>query len=255
MTAISVPAPKLREMLEAVLPHADRDDTLPVLAAVRFEVRDGRLFLVATDRYTLGVARCQIPGCTLAPVADCAAMVPIDFAVHVATELGKAGGSGIAVIAFGDGELTVDPGDGAPAGSSLVPGKCPDWRSMLHAILAGEPADLGERFGIDRRHLAKLTTGITLEIPGEPDDYTWYNDDADSEPEPVLVRVLMPADNGLGSTWGQAPALVAAREDWFISALMMMRAAPGEQPELPWDLWTGITQPAGNPEPVTAATS
>lgn len=39
--------------LTAVLPHAGTNMTLPMLCSVKFETRDGRLFLVTTDRYSL----------------------------------------------------------------------------------------------------------------------------------------------------------------------------------------------------------
>jgi hypothetical protein len=54
---IEVPGAELVAGLTAVLPHAGADDTLPVLAAVNFTVRDGQLMLAATDRYTLGTYR------------------------------------------------------------------------------------------------------------------------------------------------------------------------------------------------------
>ncbi|MGW5680331.1 DNA polymerase III subunit beta family protein [Nonomuraea sp. NPDC003754] len=47
----------LRQYLGAVLPHASTDDTLPILTAVTFEVADGALYALATDRYTMGIVR------------------------------------------------------------------------------------------------------------------------------------------------------------------------------------------------------
>jgi len=54
---LEVPGADLVAGLTAVLPHAGTDDTLPMLAAVNFTVRDGHLMLAATDRYTLGTYR------------------------------------------------------------------------------------------------------------------------------------------------------------------------------------------------------
>jgi hypothetical protein len=54
---IDVPGAELVAGLTAVLPHAGVDDTLPMLAAVNFTVRDGQLMLAATDRFTLGTYR------------------------------------------------------------------------------------------------------------------------------------------------------------------------------------------------------
>ena len=62
MNSISVPAVMLHRMLTAVLPHTGLDETLPALTNVRFDVQGATLILEATDRYTMGVARCGIRG-------------------------------------------------------------------------------------------------------------------------------------------------------------------------------------------------
>lgn len=58
MTTIT--AAQLHHMLSQVKPHMSTDDTLPVINSVHLEVRDGHLFAVASDRYTLAVARTAI---------------------------------------------------------------------------------------------------------------------------------------------------------------------------------------------------
>jgi len=46
--------------IEAVLPHAGRDDTLPVLETVAFQAQGGILALTATDRYSLARYRIEL---------------------------------------------------------------------------------------------------------------------------------------------------------------------------------------------------
>jgi hypothetical protein len=59
---IDVGSVELLAGLRAVMPHACADKTLPMLHAVHFDVRDGKLYVVATDRYTLGIYRCAESG-------------------------------------------------------------------------------------------------------------------------------------------------------------------------------------------------
>jgi hypothetical protein len=59
---IDVGSVELLAGLRAVMPHACADKTLPMLHAVHFDIRDGKLYLAATDRYTLGIYRCSESG-------------------------------------------------------------------------------------------------------------------------------------------------------------------------------------------------
>ncbi|GAA2279203.1 hypothetical protein GCM10010149_23630 [Nonomuraea roseoviolacea subsp. roseoviolacea] len=52
---------ELRQFLGAVLPHASTDDSLPVLTMVTFEATGDMLHALATDRYTLAIARHPLP--------------------------------------------------------------------------------------------------------------------------------------------------------------------------------------------------
>lgn len=53
-------AADLRRMLGRVSPHMSTDDTLPVINSVRLEQREGYLFALATDRYTMAIARTAV---------------------------------------------------------------------------------------------------------------------------------------------------------------------------------------------------
>ena len=59
---IDVSAVELYQGLRAVMPHAHRSATIPAINVVHFDVYDGKLYLVATDRYTLGMYRCLDSG-------------------------------------------------------------------------------------------------------------------------------------------------------------------------------------------------
>lgn len=54
---VNTSAHDLHRMLNQIAPHVSDDDTLPVITAVRIEAEGGNLFALATDRYTMGVAR------------------------------------------------------------------------------------------------------------------------------------------------------------------------------------------------------
>lgn len=47
----------LQRMIRQVAPHAGKDDTIPVLTAIHLESRDGFLYAVTTDRFTMAIAR------------------------------------------------------------------------------------------------------------------------------------------------------------------------------------------------------
>ncbi|MFG2412340.1 DNA polymerase III subunit beta family protein [Streptomyces goshikiensis] len=57
---VNTSAHELHRMLTQIAPHVSDDDTLPTLTAVRVEAEGGNLFVLATDRYTMAVARVGI---------------------------------------------------------------------------------------------------------------------------------------------------------------------------------------------------
>lgn len=60
MTTLNIASSEFIAAIKRVLPHASTDDTLPVLTCIRFEVKQGYLYLSATDRYTLGESRVRL---------------------------------------------------------------------------------------------------------------------------------------------------------------------------------------------------
>lgn len=55
--SVTIGAQYLLSMLTQVTPHMGTDDTIPVINAIHLEAADNHLIAVATDRFTLGVAR------------------------------------------------------------------------------------------------------------------------------------------------------------------------------------------------------
>lgn len=58
---------ELRQFLGAVLPHAGTDLAFPPLTVVSFDAEGASLYALATDRYTLGIARHRLPEGLSAP--------------------------------------------------------------------------------------------------------------------------------------------------------------------------------------------
>lgn len=63
MTTLTIPASTLARIATVCLPHAGKDELLPVFCCVRLFERDGHLYGEATDRYTIGACRTE----TVAP--------------------------------------------------------------------------------------------------------------------------------------------------------------------------------------------
>ena len=112
---------------------AGRDDTLPVLTGVRFEIEGDTLTLAATDRYRLAVrtlpwrpavpdvsTTALVPARTLAETARALAAAP---EVVVALSQGSGGGSSEGMIGF--------EGAGRRTTSRLLEGEFPKYRSLL----------------------------------------------------------------------------------------------------------------------------
>lgn len=141
---ISIESKSLRRMFEQVTPHMDDDeDYLPVISTVRLEARDGWLYAVATDRYTIGVSRREavtdgnltghVPGPLVPAVAawlDSAAGNSENVSLSLPADDHPAP---IILTAPGRGELVIDyDADDYE--------KFPNWRKILHEALTAEPS-------------------------------------------------------------------------------------------------------------------
>lgn len=142
---ISILAKDLRGMFKQVTPHMDDPENyVPVIASVRLEARDGWLYAIATDRYTIAAARRPIS-------------VDRNGTGHVPGHLVPAFEAMLdAASSFGDDVTLTLPSVGSDGPCSLVlatPGRrrltveyepddykhFPDWRKILRATLTAEP--------------------------------------------------------------------------------------------------------------------
>lgn len=160
MTAVRVHRGDLAWALKAVLPHAGRDMTLPVLAAVRIEAApDGTVYCAATDRYT--VASAWIP--TTLPPAGASGPLTALLTVSDARELARrmAGDSdqGADLKFYGD-ELAADyqVRYAAAVGEDLA-GRYPDWRQILGSVLRARPALPAATQGLNPEYLGRFAAG------------------------------------------------------------------------------------------------
>lgn len=62
MTAITLTATQLRDLITPVIPHASKDQTYPSLCAVRIRTAGQYVTAIATDRYRLGFQRIRLAG-------------------------------------------------------------------------------------------------------------------------------------------------------------------------------------------------
>jgi len=168
-----IPGGDLRRLTASVTPRAADDPCTPTLCAVQWEIRDGALWLAATDTHTIGAARWQLPEATPAAAG------PVLLQVSETILLAEAVGDGPAVI-------TIDPAAAAvtavwSGGTYQARGplpalaEIPDWRSVLTGLTGGTPGPAPARLMFDPAHLTRFTPPP----PGSP---------AGCEQPPPLLR-------------------------------------------------------------------
>lgn len=118
--SVTVSAPDLAAALHAVRFAAGSDPELPVLASVLFDLDDGVLTLVATDRYRLAMATVPAP-----EGSGFTAVVPVQMADEIAFVLG----ADPVTITVDDATMTVRAGDAEVSGA-LRDDAYPDYRRM-----------------------------------------------------------------------------------------------------------------------------
>ncbi len=152
---ISINASDLRSMFQQVTPHMSDDDYLPVVHTVRLEVRDGWLYAITTDRFTVGVARRPVgfgagnraghlPG-RLVPAVTAWLDGASEAGETVTLSLSANGVTTFRASSCGGLNIDSDP-------SAYE--KFPDWRKILHAALIAEPC-IVPTTGFTTRFLAR----------------------------------------------------------------------------------------------------
>ncbi|MFG3153323.1 MerR family transcriptional regulator [Streptomyces sp. NPDC048219] len=121
---LSVPAPELAAALDAVRFAAGTDPGLPVLGGILFDLEDGTLRVVATDRYRLAVARAGASGHD-GPRLQAVVPVPLADAMRALLT----GGEPVRLTVDG-GRVTLDSGGRQAAGQCLAD-DFPDYRRLV----------------------------------------------------------------------------------------------------------------------------
>ncbi|MFD3333574.1 phiSA1p31-related protein [Streptomyces sp. NPDC058700] len=141
---------ELQRMLKQVAPHVGTDSTIPVIAAVHLESRDGYLYAVTTDRYTMAISRQPVLNTGEWKTAIAGAHIPSLTAWLKNVD---------------EVTLQVDNGDtpqltlSGPVNSMTIAAlpssdKLPDWRGILRKYLDTEIAPI-PLSGVTAKYLAR----------------------------------------------------------------------------------------------------
>ncbi|MFY9331135.1 MAG: DNA polymerase III subunit beta [Candidatus Nanopelagicales bacterium] len=107
---------------------AGKDDTLPTLTGVRFEVMNDQVTMAATDRYRLAVR--ELTWTPLKPGLETQALIPARVLADTAKALANADVVHLALAEGGAGLLGFS-GDGRRTTTRLLDGEFPKYRSLL----------------------------------------------------------------------------------------------------------------------------
>ncbi|MFJ9374394.1 phiSA1p31-related protein [Streptomyces sp. NPDC101455] len=141
---ISILAKDLHLMFKQVAPHMDDPENgLPFISSIRLESRDGWLYAVATDRFTVGAAR--------RPITDGGngtGHIPAYLVPAVEAVLGAAADHGDKVsltLPTDDGQLVLTVPGQEKLAVEYEPADYkgfPNWRKILHDALTAEPCTI-----------------------------------------------------------------------------------------------------------------
>ncbi|MEV6240229.1 DNA polymerase III subunit beta [Lentzea sp. NPDC051838] len=123
-----LPGEVFGEAVGQVAVAAGKDDTLPMLTGVRVEIGDGKLTLVATDRFRLAMR--EFPWEPDASLGEVAVLVPARTLGDAAKTLGSSGGKVEMSLAANDGLLGLS-GSGKRTTTRLLDADFPKYRQLL----------------------------------------------------------------------------------------------------------------------------
>jgi len=123
-----LPGEVFGEAVSQVAVAAGRDDTLPMLTGVRLEIGEGRLTLVATDRFRLAMR--EFPWEPDETLGEVAVLVPAKTLNDSAKTLGASGAQVELSLAANDGLLGLS-GTGRRTTTRLLDADFPKYRQLL----------------------------------------------------------------------------------------------------------------------------
>ncbi|MGW6443705.1 DNA polymerase III subunit beta [Lentzea sp. NPDC055074] len=123
-----LPGEVFGEAVSQVAVAAGKDDTLPMLTGVRVEIGEGKLTLVATDRFRLAMR--EFPWEPDATLGDVAVLVPARTLSDAAKTLGSGGSKVEMSLAANDGLLGLS-GSGKRTTTRLLDADFPKYRQLL----------------------------------------------------------------------------------------------------------------------------
>ncbi len=123
-----LPGEVFGEAVGQVAVAAGKDDTLPMLTGVRVEIGEGKLVLVATDRFRLAMR--EFPWEPDASLGEVAVLVPARTLGDAAKTLGSSGAKVEMSLAANDGLLGLS-GSGKRTTTRLLDADFPKYRQLL----------------------------------------------------------------------------------------------------------------------------
>ncbi|GHH35452.1 DNA polymerase III subunit beta [Lentzea cavernae] len=123
-----LPGEVFGEAVSQVAVAAGKDDTLPMLTGVRVEIGEGKLTLVATDRFRLAMR--EFPWEPDASLGEVAVLVPARTLGDAAKTLGSSGAKVEMSLAANDGLLGLS-GSGKRTTTRLLDADFPKYRQLL----------------------------------------------------------------------------------------------------------------------------
>ena len=123
-----LPGEVFGEAVSQVAVAAGKDDTLPMLTGVRVEIGEGKLTLVATDRFRLAMR--EFPWEPDASLGEVAVLVPARTLGDAAKTLGSSGSKVEMSLAANDGLLGLS-GSGKRTTTRLLDADFPKYRQLL----------------------------------------------------------------------------------------------------------------------------
>ncbi|MFD8562136.1 hypothetical protein ACFV1N_33045 [Streptosporangium canum] len=164
---LSMTGRELRQFLGAVLPHASTDPAFPPLTAVTFDAEGACLYALATDRYTLGIARHRMVEGVSAPFTLTVAAATVQAITRQIKPRAN-----LRLTLTGEG-LTIDQLD--PQVTYRLPASnerpvLPNWRTWFAERLAEKPAAVitsAHGLALNPAYLARFRSACRDRLPLE----------------------------------------------------------------------------------------